>query len=40
MKQQQDKIPLFKTWKAWYAFVLIILVLLIIGFYLFTKNFA
>jgi hypothetical protein len=40
MEQQQDKIPLFKTWKAWYIFVLLVLVLLIIGFYFFTKQFA
>lgn len=40
MEQQQDKIPLFKSWKGWYIFVLVVLVLLITGFYFFTKQFA
>jgi hypothetical protein len=40
MGQEQDKIPLFKTWKAWYAFVLIVLAVLILSFYFFTKRFA
>lgn len=41
MKQDDnDKTPLFSSWKGWYIFVIGFLVLLIILFYLFTKRFA
>lgn len=35
-----DKAPLFGSWKGWYFFVIAFLVLLIILFYFFTKRFA
>jgi len=37
---ENDKIPLFKTWTQWYVFVLGFLVVLIILFSLFTKIFS
>jgi len=40
MQEQEDKIPVFKTWNAWYAFVLIFLFVLILLFKLFTNFFA
>ncbi len=35
-----EKIPLFKTWRKWYFFVIGVLMLLIILFTWFTKYFA
>ena len=35
-----DKAPLFKSWKGWYVFVILFLLLLIVVFYFFTKRFA
>jgi hypothetical protein len=40
MKDENDKAPLFSSWKGWYIFVISFLVVLIILFYLFTKRFA
>ena len=40
MSNNNDKIPLFKTWSRWYVFVIGFLVLLIILFSLFTKAFS
>ena len=40
MQEDNDKIPLFKTWNQWYVFVLAFLVVLIILFSLFTKAFS
>jgi hypothetical protein len=40
MKDQKDKVPLFKTWTAWYVFVISFLILMIILFYLFTKTYS
>ena len=36
----ENKIPLFRTWRQWYAFVLIVLGMLILFFVWFTKLFA
>ncbi len=35
-----DKIPLFKSWKQWYFFVIAFLILLVILFSFFTKTFS
>jgi hypothetical protein len=40
MQNENDKIPLFKSWGQWYAFVIGFLVVLVILFYFFTKTFA
>jgi hypothetical protein len=40
MQENDEKIPLFKTWGQWYIFVIVFLVLLIIFFSLFTKTFS
>lgn len=40
MQEQNDKPPVFKTWRAWYALVLIFLVLQIALFIYFTKYFS
>ena len=40
MDNNNDKVPLFKSWKQWYFFVIIVLVVLIILFYFFTKYFS
>ena len=40
MSNNNDKIPLFKTWNRWYLFVIGFLVLLIILFSFFTKAFS
>lgn len=40
MDQNNDKIPLFKTWKQWYLFVVGLLIVLIILFGIFTKAFS
>jgi len=37
---EEEKVPLFKSWRYWYFLVLAILVLLIGLFYLFTKKYA
>lgn len=39
-KNEDEKVPLFKSWRQWYIFLVAFLVLLIILFYLFTKKFA
>lgn len=38
--EEQEKIPLFKTWNAWYIFVLAFLVALIVAFHFFTQYFS
>ena len=40
MQEDNEKIPVFKTWTGWYAFIILFLVLLIILFSLFTKRFS
>ncbi len=40
MQNENDKIPLFKSWRQWYAFVIGVLIVLVILFYFFTKSFA
>jgi hypothetical protein len=40
MKDEQEKVPLFRTWTQWYGFVISFLVILILIFYLFTKFFS
>jgi len=40
MQNENDKIPLFKSWRQWYAFVIGVLIVLVILFYFFTKYFA
>jgi|GEM_PF-605338 len=40
MKNQNDKVPLFKLWTHWYVFVIVFLIVQIILFYVFTKNFS
>lgn len=40
MTENNDKIPLFKSWNHWYFFVIACLVLLIILFSIFTKTFS
>ncbi len=39
-KNEDEKVPLFKTWNQWYFFLVAFLILLIVLFYLFTKKFA
>ncbi|MET0634726.1 MAG: hypothetical protein ABWZ25_01790 [Chitinophagaceae bacterium] len=39
-KNDDDKVPLFRSWTGWYVFVLVVLVLLVILFYLMTQYFA
>lgn len=39
-ENNNDKIPLFKSWTQWYAFVLLFLVVLIILFWVFTNYFS
>jgi hypothetical protein len=38
--KNENKIPLFATWRRWYVFVIGVLLLLIIFFAWFTKHFA
>jgi hypothetical protein len=38
--EQEEKPPVFKTWRGWYILVAGVLLLVIILMYLFTKNFA
>jgi hypothetical protein len=40
MQDENNKVPLFKSWNQWYVFVLVFLVLLIILFRIFTKAFS
>ena len=40
MNTDNDKIPVFKSWRQWYFFVIAFLVLLIIFFNFFTKYFS
>jgi hypothetical protein len=40
MEQNEDKIPLFKSWNYWYVLVIGFLLLLIILFVFFTKYFS
>ena len=35
-----DKVPLFRSWNHWYLFVLAFLILLIILFSIFTKAYS
>jgi hypothetical protein len=35
-----EKVPLFKTWKGWYRMVILALLIVIVLFYFFTKRFA
>ena len=37
---EDDKVPLFKTWNQWYVFLVVFLLILIFLFYWFTKFFA
>jgi len=38
--QEDDKPPLFASWKQWYLFVLVFLFVLIVLFKLFTNYFS
>ncbi|MFA9453408.1 MAG: hypothetical protein ACERK6_05770 [Candidatus Aminicenantaceae bacterium] len=38
-EMEQERPPLFSSWKKWYALVLLHLAFLIVVFYLFTKAF-
>lgn len=40
MENEQEKVPLFGTWKRWYVAVLTFLVILIILFSVFTNTFS
>ena len=40
MDDEEDKVPLFKSWTHWYVLVIGFLIVLIIVFYIFTKTFA
>lgn len=40
MKDDKEKVPLFRSWTQWYGFVIGFLVALIVFFYLFTKFFS
>jgi hypothetical protein len=40
MKDEKDRVPLFRTWTHWYVFVILFLIMLIILFYMFTKTFS
>jgi len=37
---EDEKVPLFGSWRNWYLFVVLFLVMLIIFFTLFTKYFG
>jgi hypothetical protein len=38
-EEEDDKAPVFKSWRSWYLLVILFLVLLIVLFYFFTKYF-
>jgi hypothetical protein len=40
MKNDNDKVPFFKSWTQWYVFVILFLLLLIILFRLLTNYFS
>lgn len=40
MEEEQEKVPLFKTWGRWYVLVIGFLVLLILFFNFLTKHFS
>ncbi|HEU0110051.1 MAG TPA: hypothetical protein VFQ73_04200 [Flavisolibacter sp.] len=40
MKEEKEKVPLFKSWNYWYILVIGFLLLLIFLFYLFTKTYS
>ncbi|HEY0059019.1 MAG TPA: hypothetical protein VGB56_07770 [Flavisolibacter sp.] len=40
MTDENDKVPLFRTWNQWYAAVIGFLVVLILLFYWLTKHFS
>jgi len=40
LPEDNDRVPLFRSWNRWYVFVVIILVLEIGLFYLLTQHFA
>lgn len=40
MSDNNDKVPIFKSWTHWYIFVISFLILLIFLFSLFTKTFS
>jgi hypothetical protein len=40
MSEENNKVPLFKSWTAWYVLVIAFLAVLIVLFYLFTKTFS
>lgn len=40
MENNNDKVPLFRTWTQWYVFVIVFLVALIVFFYFFTNFFS
>lgn len=39
MKEEENKVPVFTSWRSWYVLVIFSLVLLIVFFYVFTKYF-
>ncbi len=39
-EQQDDKIPIFKSWRQWYVFVLVLHALVILFFKFITNYFA
>jgi hypothetical protein len=39
MLHNDDKAPVFKSWKAWYVLVIVFLGILIVLFQVFTKRF-
>jgi len=40
MENNNDKIPLFRTWTQWYVFVIAFLIALIVFFHFFTNYFS
>lgn len=39
-KTEDEKSPIFGSWKNTYGFMIFFLVLIIVGLYFFTKNFS
>ena len=37
---QEEKPPVFKSWKGWYALLIIVLAVLVFLFYLLTKTYS